>query len=115
MGKPEGVIEKHLVKRCNENGFLCRKYVSPGYKGVPDRIVIARGHTVFIELKSAVGKLSELQKREIKRMLLSGADVRVYNNKEQIDAFIDEALGWKVKKYKIPPDMVELLGKDDDK
>ena len=113
MGKPEGLIEKHLVKRCKEEGFLCRKYVSPGYKGVPDRIVIARGHVVFIELKSAVGKLSELQKREIKRMLLLGADVRVYNSKEQIDNFIDEVLGWKVKRYKIPPDMADLLGKDD--
>lgn len=109
MGKPEGIIENHLIKRCNERGILCRKYVSPSHRGVPDRIVIGGGHTVFIELKSASGSLSELQKREIKRMLLQGADVRVYNSKEQIDQFIEETKQWPTEPFEIPDDMLVLL------
>lgn len=109
MGKPEGTIESHLIYKCNQYGFICRKYVSPGHNGVPDRIVIARGHTVFIELKSATGKLSEIQKREIKRMLKEGADVRIYDSKESINEFINEALSWEMPVIKIPKDVAERL------
>ena len=109
MGKPEGIIERYLVKRCEENDFLCRKYVSPGRRGVPDRVVFARGHVVYIELKSATGVLSPLQKREITRMINHGADVRVYASKSEIDDFIEEALSWPNKKYKIPEHLKGLL------
>ena len=109
MGKPEGRIENHLIARCEENGFVCRKYTSPGRKGPPDRIVMCRGHVVFIECKSPTGTLSPIQKLEIKKMLRQGCDVRVYSSKEQIDGFIEEALGWKPARFEIPEDMKKLL------
>lgn len=109
MGKPEGKIETYLIRKSEENGFICRKYVSPSRKGVPDRIVIANGHTVFIELKSETGKLSEIQKREIKRMLKQGADVRVYHNKKQINDFMNEANTWQMPETTIPEYMQKLL------
>ena len=109
MGKPEGIIEKYLVAQSDKHGFLCRKFVSPGRQGVPDRIVIGKGHTVFIELKSQTGKLSEIQKQEIKRMLKHGADVRVYNSKQQIDDFFKETEAWPDIENNISEDLKELL------
>ena len=52
MGKPEGTIENYLIKKATENNCLCYKFVSPGKRGVPDRIVIGKGKTIFVELKS---------------------------------------------------------------
>lgn len=95
MGKPEGLVENYLIRQCEKNGFFCRKWVSPGHNGVPDRIVIARGHAVFIELKADNGRLSPLQKITIKEMQKCGADVRVMYNKTEIDEFIAEAKKWR--------------------
>ena len=95
MGKPEGKVEDYLIKKCEEHGFLCYKFVSPGRNGVPDRIVIGRGHTVFIELKSEDGKPSKLQLLNAKRMTEAGADVRFCFSKSEIDMFFEQALKWR--------------------
>ena len=93
MGKPEGRVESYLRDRCKRNGFLCYKFTSPGTSGVPDRVVIARGRTVFVELKAETGKLSELQKYRITEMKDAGADVRVISSRPGVDAFIKEMNG----------------------
>ena len=98
MGKPEGQVEDYLIKRCEEHNFLCYKFVSPGRNGVPDRIIIGRGHTVFIELKAPNGTPSAQQILNAKRMTAAGADVRFCFSKEAIDEFFEEALTWKNRK-----------------
>ena len=98
MGKPEGQVEDYLIKKCNEHDFLCYKFVSPGRNGVPDRIVIGRGHIVFIELKSEDGHPSKLQLLNAQRMTEKGADVRFCFSKEEIDEFFVEALTWRNRK-----------------
>ena len=95
MGKPEGIVENYLFHQAKKHGFLCYKFTSPGHRGVPDRIVIGRGHTVFIELKAENGHLSELQKVTIASMKEQGADVRVYYSKSEIDEFFKEASKWR--------------------
>ena len=95
MGKPEGIVENYLTKKAAEHDFLCYKFTSPGNRGVPDRIVVGRGHTVFIELKSATGKLSKLQEITIAKMRDRGADVRVFNSKQEIDDFFVETAKWR--------------------
>ena len=90
MGKPEGRVENYLVDKCKEHGFLCFKFVSPGRRGVPDRIVIGNGRTVFIELKAPEGTPSELQKLTIRKMRAVGADVRICYSRQQIDEFFKE-------------------------
>ena len=95
MGKPEGIVEDYLFRQAEKHGFLCFKFTSPGHRGVPDRIVIGRGHTVFIELKSDTGELSKLQKTVIANMIEHGADVRVYRSKTEIDEFFKEASKWR--------------------
>ena len=95
MGKPEGIIEDYLGKQAAKHGFLFYKFTSPGKRGIPDRIIIGRGHTVFVELKSATGKLSKLQEVTIAQMIEHGADVRVCNSKEAIDELFLEASKWR--------------------
>lgn len=89
MGKPEGRIENHLIKRCKQHGFLTYKFTSPGHRGVPDRIVIGNNHTIFIELKSATGTLSPLQKTTINKMKKAGANVFVCKSKNEVDKIIN--------------------------
>lgn len=94
MGKAENYVEDYLKRKAKEHGFLCFKCVTPGIKGIPDRMLIGKGHTVFIECKSAVGKLSASQKLRIKEMQAAGADVRVYPTREDVDAFFEETTHW---------------------
>lgn len=96
MGKPEGKVEDYLISRCEKSGFLCYKFVSPGRRGVPDRIVIGRGHVVFIELKSENGEPSEIQKLVMRRMRAAGADVRLCYTKPEVDRFMEEAESWQI-------------------
>ena len=60
MGKPEGLIEDYLGKIAHEHGFLYYKFTSPAHSGVPDRILIGHGKTVFVELKRPGGGASRL-------------------------------------------------------
>ena len=50
----EKIIERMLKRRVEEAipGAKCLKFVSPGYTGVPDRIILLPGGSVvFVELK----------------------------------------------------------------
>lgn len=88
MGKAENKIEQYLVKQAKKHKFFCCKFVSPATDGVPDRLLIGNGHTIFIETKSSTGKLRELQKETIALMRAQGATVYVASSKQQIDSII---------------------------
>lgn len=88
MGRAEGYVENYLVKKAKEKGFLCFKFTSPGTRGVPDRIVIGNGKTVFIETKSKTGTPSELQKIRIRQLKEHGAEVYIASSREQIDQIL---------------------------
>lgn len=90
MGKPEGIIEDYLKNKAKENNSICWKFTSPGQRGVPDRIVVHKGITYFVELKSETGELSEQQKLKIKILKDHGAPVYVLNSKQAVDKFYQE-------------------------
>lgn len=89
MGRAEGYVENYLVKKAKEKGFLCLKFTSPGTRGVPDRIVVGHGKTIFIETKSKTGTPSELQKLRIKQLRDHGAEVYIASSREQIDQILE--------------------------
>ena len=97
MGKRENEIEKYLIDKVEERGGFVRKYTSPGRKGVPDRICfLPGGRTIFVECKTPEGKLSALQKRELKRIQDLMIPVFVANHKIGIDhlmALYDKSVG----------------------
>lgn len=46
-------IERKLKKRVEELGCLCLKFESPGFTGVPDRLILMPGgEVIFVELKA---------------------------------------------------------------
>lgn len=93
MGRPESYIENYLVKRVTEAHGLIYKFVS-GTIGVPDRIVVAFGHTLFIECKAPGEKPRPSQCMVINDMRAAGADVRIFDSREQVDDLVKEIATW---------------------
>lgn len=58
-------IEQKLIKIVKRHGGKCPKWVSPGWSGVPDRLVLLPGgRIIFVETKRPKGsKVSALQKK----------------------------------------------------
>jgi len=90
--KAEAKIEKYLVDQVRLKGGFSRKYISPGVRGVPDRIIFLHGHVAFVEVKSSRGKLSGLQVREIHRMIDAGAKVYVVSSEGEVDKCLNMLL-----------------------
>ena len=87
----ESSIESRLVRMVRDRGGLCYKFVSPGNPGVPDRIIITpAGRTVYVELKTEVGRLAAIQKWQHEEMRKRGADVRTLKGLDQVRAFVEE-------------------------
>jgi hypothetical protein len=87
----ERSVELYLREQVEQLDGLCLKFVSPGLRGAPDRLVILHGKPVyFIELKQMNGVLSGAQIRYHEQLRQRGCDVRVLWSKEDVDAFILE-------------------------
>lgn len=84
----EKEIERYLVNKVKKAGGVAYKWVSPGNRGVPDRIILLNDRVLFAELKAPGKKPSALQRRIHDRMLSLGARVWVIDSKEQVDEFI---------------------------
>lgn len=81
-------IEKILVAEVKRNGGKAYKFTSPGNDGVPDRIVIYPYCTpIFVELKTDVGRLSKLQKVQIKKLEELGQPVEVVKGVKGLEKF----------------------------
>lgn len=81
-------VERYLIKECERRGWLCWKFVSPGRRGVPDRIVIRPGSVAFVEVKRKGGRVSPLQIRRIEELTRRGVAARVVETKGEIDEMI---------------------------
>lgn len=84
----ERTIEQYLRGQVKDIGGLCYKFVSPGSAGVPDRIVIYRGVTAFVEVKQEKGKVSALQNARLTEIVQNGGIALLVYNKEDVDNFI---------------------------
>lgn len=82
-------IEDRLRDGIKKLGGRCYKFVSPGNSGVPDRLVLLPGGAVyFVELKTEVGRLSKIQRAQLKRMEHLGVQVEVLYGLSEVDAFL---------------------------
>ena len=83
--------EQKLVSTIKSMGGIAPKFVSPGYDGMPDRIVLLPGgHMAFVEVKVPGEKPRALQltRHELLRGL--GFKVYVLDDAEQIGGILDE-------------------------
>jgi len=83
----EREIEAYFVRRVKEAGGLQRKFVSPGNRGVPDRIAVFDGRVSFVELKAPGKPLRPDQEREHKRLCNAGCKTFKLDSKGTIDFF----------------------------
>ena len=87
----EKTIEQKLVKKAKDRGGLALKFVSPGYDGMPDRIVILPdGHVGFVEVKAPGKEPRPLQIARHSLLMRLGCKVYVLDNTEQIGEILDE-------------------------
>ena len=87
----EKFIEEKLKKAVKEKGGLCLKFVSPGFDGVPDRIILMPGGIIaFAELKAPGKKLRPLQERRKRQLESLGFSVFCIDNTKCIGGIIDE-------------------------
>lgn len=87
----EKTIEQHLVKAVKNTGGIAPKLVSPGFDGMPDRLVLLPGGRIgFVEVKAPGREPRPLQvaRHELLRRL--GFKVYVLDDPEQIGGMLDE-------------------------
>ena len=84
-------IEQKLIKAVKNMGGLCLKFTSPGFDGVPDRLVLLPGNKIaFIELKAPGKTLRPLQVRRKSQLTKLGFLVYCIDNIEQIGGILNE-------------------------
>lgn len=88
----EEAVESYLVRRCRAQGWLCLKFVSPGHRAVPDRLIlVGGGWLMFVELKRPGGKPRPDQLAMFRRFARLGHPVYVVDSKQAVDELMKGA------------------------
>lgn len=87
----EKSIEQKLVKAVKARGGICPKLVSPGYDGMPDRLVFLPGrHFGLVEVKAPGEKPRPLQLSRHRLLEKLGFHTYILDGVEQIGGILDE-------------------------
>lgn len=87
----EKSIESKLVKTVKERGGICPKFVSPGFAGMPDHLVLLPfGRIAFVEVKAPGKKPRALQIKRHRTLCSLGFSVYTLDAMEQIGGILDE-------------------------
>lgn len=86
----EKEIEKKLSLEAKKRGGLAVKFVSPGFDGMPDRILfMPNGRVAFIEVKAPGKRPRPLQMARHKLLRRLGFLVFVLDDENQIGGILD--------------------------
>ena len=87
----EKQVEQKLVQAVKARGGICPKFVSPGFDGMPDRIVLMPGrHFGFVEVKAPGEVPRPLQVSRHRLLKKLGFQVYVLDDPEKIGGILDE-------------------------
>ena len=87
----ERTIEQKLAARVRAMGGIAPKFTSPGFDGMPDRLVLWPGGRMgFVELKAPGKKQRALQMARHKLLRRLGFKVYVIDEINQIDSVLEE-------------------------
>lgn len=87
----EKEIEKRLVKCTKDLGGLALKIVSPGFDGMPDRLVLlSNGKIAFVEVKAPGKILRPLQEKRKRQLEALGFLVFCLDDVKQIGGILHE-------------------------
>ena len=86
-------IEQKLVTAVKKHGGICPKFVSPGFDGMPDRLLLLpHGRFAFVEVKAPNQKPRPLQLSRHRLLRRLGFRVYVLDALEDIDKIIKEVM-----------------------
>ena len=86
----ERTLEQYFVWQVEKAGAKALKFVSPGWGGAPDRIVlIPKGKCVFAEIKAPGKKLRRLQFNRATMLISMGFDFWVIDSKDEVHKFTE--------------------------
>ena len=89
----EKKIEQKLVTAVKKHGGICPKFVSPGFDGMPDRLLLLpHGRFAFVEVKAPNQKPRPLQLSRHRLLRRIGFRVYVLDALEDIDKIIKEVM-----------------------
>lgn len=92
----EKQIEQKLVKAVKAAGGICPKWVSPGWDGAPDRMVLLPGCKIgFVEVKAPGETPRPLQTNRHRQLRALGFPVFVLDDPERIGQIIEEVAAWR--------------------
>ena len=87
----ESTIEKKLVTATKAAGGIAPKFTSPGFDGMPDRLILLpNGRMGFVETKAPGKKPRPLQEARHNLLQRLGFKVYVIDGAEQIGSVLDE-------------------------
>ena len=90
----EKQTEQKLVSSVKKLGGICPKFTSPGFDGMPDRIVLLPGgRMAFVEVKAMGCKPRPLQLARHGMLQRLGFQVYVLDDAAQIGGILDEIRG----------------------
>ena len=87
----EKVVEQKLVKSVKAAGGIALKFTSPGFDGMPDRIILMPGgRMAFVEVKAPGEKPRALQVSRHRLLRRLGFRVYVLDDVGQIGGIVNE-------------------------
>lgn len=87
----EKQTEQKLVSEVKKIGGICPKFISPGFDGMPDRIVLLPdGCIAFVEVKAMGCKPRSLQLARHGMLRRLGFKVYVLDDEKKIGGILDE-------------------------
>jgi hypothetical protein len=90
----EKILERRLVLAVKKAGGVCPKFVSPGFDGMPDRLVLLpKGRLAFVEVKAIGSKPRPLQEAKHGMLRRLGFQVFVLDDEAQIDGILKQMGG----------------------
>lgn len=84
-------IEQLLCSAVKKKGGIAPKLVSPGFDGMPDRLLLLpQGRVAFVEVKAPGAKPRPLQMARHRLLATLGFRIYVIDDETQIPILIDE-------------------------
>ena len=87
----EKSIEAYLVRKTRAAGGLCLKFISPGWSGAPDRLVLLpEGRLGFVEVKAPGKKPRPLQAARIRILRGLGFYAAALDDMNRIEEMLND-------------------------
>lgn len=84
----ETPLERAICRFAERRGWVVYKWVCPGLRGVPDRIMIRAGRTIFVEVKRADKPPTKQQALRHAELRAKGAEVYSWDSMEDACAVL---------------------------